>query len=49
MDRGARILVVDDDEDNRYTLARRLQREGWANLAMAENGRDGSTWSCSTS
>jgi CheY-like chemotaxis protein len=35
-----RILVVDDNEDNRYTLARRLRREGWTHLAMAENGRE---------
>jgi adenylate cyclase len=34
-----RILVVDDNEDNRYTLARRLRREGWTDLVMAENGR----------
>ena len=26
---GPRILVVDDNEDNRYTLTRRLQREGY--------------------
>lgn len=37
---GARILVVDDNEDNRYTLTRRLQREGWADVATAENGRE---------
>jgi adenylate cyclase len=35
-----RILIVDDNEDNRYTLARRLQREGWTNVASAENGRE---------
>jgi CheY-like chemotaxis protein len=34
------ILIVDDNEDNRYLLARRLQREGWTNLVMAENGRE---------
>jgi len=33
------ILVVDDNDDNRYTLTRRLKREGYANLAVAENGR----------
>jgi len=32
------ILIVDDDELNRYTLARRLTRDGFANLAMAANG-----------
>ena len=33
------ILVVDDEETNRYTLVRRLQRAGYANVATAENGR----------
>ena len=32
------ILIVDDDELNRYTLARRLTRDGFANLGMASNG-----------
>jgi diguanylate cyclase (GGDEF)-like protein/PAS domain S-box-containing protein len=32
------LLIVDDDETNRYTLARRLGRDGHANLAMAGNG-----------
>jgi diguanylate cyclase (GGDEF)-like protein/PAS domain S-box-containing protein len=32
------ILIVDDDELNRYTLARRLTRDGHANLGMAGNG-----------
>ncbi len=32
------ILVADDDEDNRYTLTRRLKREGYTNLIIAENG-----------
>lgn len=32
------ILLVDDDELNRYTLARRLTRDGYANLGMAGNG-----------
>ncbi len=36
---GPVLLVVDDNEDNRYTLARRLKREGYANVAVAENGR----------
>jgi len=35
----ATILVVDDNEDNRYTLTRRLTREGYTNLATANNGR----------
>jgi len=36
----AAILVVDDNEDNRYTLTRRLNREGYKNLTMATNGRE---------
>jgi len=36
----AALLVVDDNEDNRYTLTRRLNREGYKNLTMAENGRE---------
>jgi adenylate cyclase len=36
----ARILVVDDNEDNRYTLARRLRREGYEQVALACNGRE---------
>jgi adenylate cyclase len=36
----ARILIVDDDDNNRYTLTRRLQREGWTNSATAVNGRE---------
>jgi sigma-B regulation protein RsbU (phosphoserine phosphatase) len=34
------LLVVDDNEDNRYTLTRRLQREGYANLTSAADGRE---------
>ena len=33
------LLVVDDNEDNRYTLTRRLQREGYANLTTAADGQ----------
>ncbi len=33
------ILVVDDIEDNRYTLIRRLRRQGHDNVLEAENGR----------
>jgi sigma-B regulation protein RsbU (phosphoserine phosphatase) len=33
------LLVVDDNEDNRYTLTRRLKREGYTSIAVAENGR----------
>ncbi|NOJ39126.1 PP2C family protein-serine/threonine phosphatase [Bradyrhizobium australiense] len=36
----AALLVVDDNEDNRYTLARRLNREGYKNLTMVRNGRE---------
>jgi phosphoserine phosphatase RsbU/P len=36
----AALLVVDDNEDNRYTLTRRLNREGYKNLTMAKNGRE---------
>ena len=33
------LLVVDDNEDNRYTLTRRLRREGYANLLTANDGK----------
>jgi phosphoserine phosphatase RsbU/P len=36
----AALLIVDDNEDNRYTLARRLNREGFTNLTTANNGRE---------
>jgi adenylate cyclase len=36
---NAAILVVDDNEDNRYTLTRRLKREGYENLATANDGK----------
>ncbi len=32
------LLIIDDVEDNRYTLIRRLKREGYDNLITAENG-----------
>ena len=35
---NAALLVVDDNEDNRYTLTRRLNREGYPNLTTATNG-----------
>jgi adenylate cyclase len=35
----AALLVVDDNEDNRYALTRRLAREGYANVAIAVDGR----------
>lgn len=33
------LLVVDDNEDNRYTLTSRLKRQGYSNLTTAVNGR----------
>ncbi len=38
-DDGPAVLVVDDNEDNRYTLIQRLKREGYTNLTTAENGQ----------
>ena len=37
---GPALLVVDDNEDNRYTLTRRLKREGYTNLTTANDGRE---------
>lgn len=34
----ARLLVVDDNEDNRYTLMMRLQLEGYENITEAGDG-----------
>jgi sigma-B regulation protein RsbU (phosphoserine phosphatase) len=34
------LLVVDDNEDNRYTLGQRLKRLGYTNLEFASNGRE---------
>jgi adenylate cyclase len=34
------ILVVDDDENNRFTLVQRLKREGYENVAVACDGRE---------
>ena len=36
----ARILVVDDNEDNRFTLSRRLKKNGYRQLETAVNGID---------
>jgi len=33
-----RLLVVDDNEDNRYTLVTRLQLEGYENITTADDG-----------
>ena len=38
---GPVILVVDDNEDNRYTLTMRLRREGWETIFQAQTGRAG--------
>ena len=38
-DRDPAILVVDDDEGNRYTLTQRLRREGFSDLTEVANGR----------
>jgi class 3 adenylate cyclase len=40
MSASERILVVDDNEDNRYTLMRRLKREGYADVVTASDGRE---------
>lgn len=37
--RDVSILVVDDNDDNRFTLVQRLKREGYTNVTVAENGR----------
>jgi sigma-B regulation protein RsbU (phosphoserine phosphatase) len=37
---GPALLVVDDNDDNRYTLTRRLAREGYTNLTTAANGSE---------
>ncbi len=34
------LLIVDDNEDNRYTLTRRLQREGYTNITSATDGQE---------
>lgn len=36
----SRLLVVDDNEDNRYTLLQRLKRQGYTNVTTAVNGRE---------
>src|SRR5262249_57612399 len=35
---GARILVVDDNDDNRYTLTLYLDLEGYSNIENAHDG-----------
>ena len=34
------VLIVDDNEDNRFTLSMRLESCGYSNLVTAENGRE---------
>lgn len=34
-----KILVVDDNENNRFTLTERLRRQGYTNIAVAEGGK----------
>ena len=34
----ATILVVDDDDNNRFTLVQRLMREGYGNVTTASDG-----------
>jgi CheY-like chemotaxis protein len=36
---GPALLVVDDNEDNRYTLVQRLRRLGYTNVVTAIDGR----------
>ena len=43
----AALLVVDDNEDNRYTLTRRLQREGY-DERRDRGRRPRRPWSCCT-
>ena len=40
MTAASALLVVDDNEDNRYTLTQRLKRLGYENVATAVDGRD---------
>jgi sigma-B regulation protein RsbU (phosphoserine phosphatase) len=37
---SARLLVVDDNEDNRYTLTLQLELDGYQNVATAEDGQE---------
>ncbi len=37
---GPRILVVDDNDDNRYTLTLYLDLEGYSNVAVARDGEE---------
>ena len=37
---GTRILVVDDNDDNRYTLTLYLDLEGYSNVETAQDGEE---------
>ena len=37
--RECKLLIVDDIEANRFTLQRRLERDGFSNLTLAEGGQ----------
>jgi adenylate cyclase len=37
---GPALLVIDDNEDNRFTLTERLKREGYGTVVCASNGRE---------
>jgi class 3 adenylate cyclase len=37
---SATVLIVDDNEDNRYTLIQRLTREGYTSAVTAADGRE---------
>ncbi len=37
---GPRLLVVDDNDDNRYTLIMRLELEGYSDIATANDGQE---------
>ena len=34
------VLVVDDNDDNRFTLSMRIETCGYGNIQTAENGRE---------
>ncbi len=42
----AKILYIEDNDDNSYMLSRRLQRKGFE-VIVAKNGEDGITLACS--
>ncbi|PYN39327.1 MAG: adenylate/guanylate cyclase domain-containing response regulator, partial [Candidatus Rokuibacteriota bacterium] len=40
MSQDQTLLLVDDNEDNLYTLSLRLKREGYSHIVTAGNGRE---------